>query len=685
MAKRRQPVLKTVLFLLALLALIAAGTVYFLFYFPYRQAQTAMPSQADLVLRENADGTIHLAWPEAKDADLYLLEVYPAEAARSMFGSQDVQPLYSAVMPGQTECDLPALPTEGTVTIRIRSAAWYWTPQEDLLRLGDDPLELTTRLCAPKAEILEVTSAPEKKCVTVHFDRLDSVSSRLYLQEPDGTYRQLAETDGTEFTLTFGQDSQLHIPARGEVYTFRIDGYREETGLAFYGYPTAEFTVEREALLGTVLNLKCENTGNNRFALTWDETRGDRYIIRMRGSASEDWQELAQVNAGTCAFTTAPLPVFTTAQFQVLAADDENAEEPYAAVSEEVTVQTAACAIGATVWPLKDLTVYADPAATEAIGTARAADAYCVLDETDTMFRILHGGQFGYIDSTYCMINLPEFMGSLCAYDITNSYGSIYMVHEYGIPDVTGTVIKGYENIQTAGGQFLVPLLYPTAQRLVNAARTAADEGYQLLIYDAYRPRMATVDIYNTARELMDTPIPESTFAGFPAADMPQPEEGQQLTYGQLMTDGRYSLGQFLAAGYSKHNLGIALDLTLLPFDSTSALQMQSSMHDLSHYSVLSNNNANANTLDRIMKSAGFGGLESEWWHFEDDMLANALGLNCHLYAGVSCACWVSDGIGWRYRNADGSFAADTSKSIDGTVFHFDAQGFVTDAPWTVQ
>ena len=89
-----------------------------------------------------------------------------------------------------------------------------------------------------------------------------------------------------------------------------------------------------------------------------------------------------------------------------------------------------------------------------------------------------------------------------------------------------------------------------------------------------------------------------------------------------MTNNGAYSLGSFLATGTSRHNYGLALDLTLV--DSTGTeLAMQTSMHDLSWYSASANNNANANLLRDIMVGAGFIGIASEWWHF-NDLEANA-------------------------------------------------------------
>ena len=103
---------------------------------------------------------------------------------------------------------------------------------------------------------------------------------------------------------------------------------------------------------------------------------------------------------------------------------------------------------------------------------------------------------------------------------------------------------------------------------------------------------------------------------------------------------------------------------------------MQTEMHDLSIYSIIARNNSEAIILDGIMKGAGFGGLTSEWWHFQDNETRQALSLNIYLWSGVSCAGWVADDTGWRYRNADGSLLSGTTREIDGASYTFDEQGY---------
>jgi len=105
-------------------------------------------------------------------------------------------------------------------------------------------------------------------------------------------------------------------------------------------------------------------------------------------------------------------------------------------------------------------------------------------------------------------------------------------------------------------------------------------------------------------------------------------------------------------------------------------LPMQSSIHDLSWYSCTVRNNANANILREIMNGAGFGGIYSEWWHYQDNQIYQK-NLYRPLRSGVSFQCWVADHRGWRYRLRDGSFYANCTETIDGQNYSFDENGYL--------
>ena len=226
-------------------------------------------------------------------------------------------------------------------------------------------------------------------------------------------------------------------------------------------------------------------------------------------------------------------------------------------------------------------------------------------------------------------------------------------------------MLPGYENVRAEDGSFLVPYLYPCAKKLLSAAQAAEADGLRLKIYEAFRPQQATRFSYDTTEKQLNGPA--------------LTEDGGQvgMTLSKLMTDsGRFALGSFLARTVSSHNRGIALDLTLEKADGGGELEMQSEMHDLSWYSETYRNTLNAGLLAGYMTAVGMNGLDSEWWHFQDDATRGKIGLNSALNRGVSAEGWTQDDGGWRYRRAGGSFVRNASMTVDGRLYTFGPEGY---------
>jgi len=504
---------------------------------------------------------------------------------------------------------------------------------------------------------------------------------RLY-DASQGKLDELVEVlhDGNT-VLSFGNDGKWPIPAHGQQYAFVFDAFRQEKDYVFYSKKSKAIVLNREDFLGTQLYLNVEEK-NNRYNITWNETKGEYYQLQHRMAGTDTWETLTQVPAdGELAYTASGLQAYSSHEYRVIACNKGTEQEVLIAESEALMVRTKSQVLFSTIWPISELPVYADAKATQELGVAQAGQTFCVLDMDDEMFRIRYNHEIGYIDSNYCMINLAEFLGNLCSYDIANSYSAIYKIHEFDIPEITGTVIVGYENIIVGQDEYMVPLMYPTALKLEQAAVAAAQKGYKFKIYDAFRPQAATYDLYDRTSVFVEEAIPEESIPEEYLTEESQPagstnsENEDTLTYADFMTNnGKYSLSHFLAKGRSRHNQGVALDMTVM--DATDELQMQTAMHDLSWYSATDQNNDLANTLAELIKPFGFNGLSSEWWHFQDDDTLNALKLPT-LFDGVSPECWKADENGWRYRCADGSYYTNCTKTIDGETYEFDADGYL--------
>ena len=661
----------------AILFLILLGLLgaYAALRLPYDRARSEMPQGAPLRVDEQADGTLLLRWEPASAADDYVLQVL----AHTPDGEGQRACLFSAVCT-EPSCLLPAaLPEDQPLDLVICSRRHYRTLGKEYVRMGEHARSVTCYLNRPQIGDLSAYVDAERAAVYLSWVGWQGDAYHLYLQNADGSRTLLRELRHVGAQLQFGAEGELPIPAHGETVTFAVDGFRESEGLVFYGAALETASVQREDFLGRTLTAECTAEADNRFLLTWNETKGARYEVREIDPQTGVPLLLAEVAAdGERRWDTGHLAPFTAHTYEIASLGGETIEgSDYAALPVRVTLRTRETPLYATVWALADTELYASPEGEEKTGTMYAARAYCVLGEENGRFLIGTPRMRGYVDSTKCMIDLQDYIGDLCSYDITNSYSSLYMVHEYEIPEVTDTVVVGYEGVALSQRGALVPLLYPTAKKLIAAAEAMGADGYRIRIYDSFRPNRATRSIYDLTAEIMDEPIPEETFTGKKLDDLPEPKEKDgELTYAEVMTHGGFGLGNFLAAGGSMHNLGVAMDLTMERADDRSELEMQTSMHDLSWYSSIYRNNANANALKQYMTAAGFGGLVSEWWHFQDNEAVAAY-RPANRWAGVTAEGWRRDDTGWRYRLEDGSYCRAAERSIDGEPCRFDENGYL--------
>lgn len=668
---------------IAAIVLGAAAMAVFGFWLPYRNAESAM-SQGRMELRELDSGMLQLTWPQAGPQVRYLLEIRET-------GNVETPYVYYRVYTGENTWTLPPLPTDKALTISVRTVVSYkqlWLEKE---RISENELAITTTLTPPALQEMEWVADENTKTVTLTYTLGDNEWCHLYWKDETGTWQQVQDTDQTEQILTFGDKGEFPVPPFGEMCFFQLDVYRMEADLVFYGNISCGFAVQRDDLLGRDLNPVITDDGYNVSTITWEETKGQTYQVQQLDKTTGQWVTLTEIPGdGERTYTTDHMPVNSSFTYRVVAVGGQTLpDSEFAAISGELVQQTKESPIFCTIWPLKDLKTYADPAKTTAVGSIKAGSAWCVVAEEGDMFGIRQNGQIRYVESNYCLINLPEYLGDMCSYNITNSYDSLYMVHEFEIPKVTGVVTKGYEKVKMNSGEYLVPLLYPTAKKLADASRIAKEAGYQLKIYDAFRPQAATVQIYDLTEKMLEEELPEKPYTNkytLEQLNLPKPktqtdpetkeEKEVPLTYEDVMLGEEYTLNYFLAKGGSMHNLGLALDLTMVDLSTGKEVKMQTSMHDLSCYSVIYKNNKAAKKLDEIMKAAGFGGLVSEWWHFQDNDARNTINPPA-LWSGVTPGSWMADDNGWRFRNSNGVYCKGGTFTIDGTEYTFDAQGYV--------
>ena len=627
----------TLIICLAALPLILIAA-FLLAALPYINAASSMPEGASLSFLDLGGGEYALEWTASPDAARYYLSIDGGERSEPLTeNAADVGPL-----------------SEGEHSFTVTPLGSWKLFGKEYFREGES-VTVTVPLVSPEAPEAEWIPDEDAGTLSVEAEPLVGRSYELRIIDAGGE-RPLDSTlaDG-ELGVSFGEDGDLPMPEYETPYRFCLRAVVNGQQYEITGPAGEEYTLKREALLPDTSSLTSEELGENRYALSWTEAKGDWYEIQY--SDGGEWETLATVECTEeLRYETEALRSVWDYSFRVMGADEGAEEGEFVSESDVIDLTTELSPLYCTIWPLMELPLYESAdAESETLASVPAASTLCILAEEDGFFRVRYGETYGYLSSSYCMINLPEYMGKLIGYDITNSYASKYAVHGYEIPEVTGEVVKGYEHVCLAKGVYLAPYLYPCCEKLYTAANAALEQGYRLKIYDSYRPNQATVDIYNKAELMTDQPVPELDIYGEVPEELPELAEGQTLTYRMLWEDGTYGLPNFLAKGGSMHNMGIALDLTLERVDSGEELEMQSDMHDLSIYSVITRDNDEALILDNIMKAAGFGGLTSEWWHFQDNETRKNLSLNTYMWAGVSIEGWHASDGEWYYLDSLGT------------------------------
>lgn len=143
----------------------------------------------------------------------------------------------------------------------------------------------------------------------------------------------------------------------------------------------------------------------------------------------------------------------------------------------------------------------------------------------------------------------------------------------------TGAPLPGYEANR-------VLLRREAAEALGRAQRRALGAGYALKVFDGYRPVRAT-------QAMMDWT--------------------ERVDREDLVRDG------YIAAR-SRHNLGLAVDLTLVSLDTGRELEMGTAYDTFSAAAHTANAAgvvaANRALLVQLLESEGFENYDQEWWHF---------------------------------------------------------------------
>lgn len=238
-------------------------------------------------------------------------------------------------------------------------------------------------------------------------------------------------------------------------------------------------------------------------------------------------------------------------------------------------------------------------------------------------WRVKYKGKYGYVDNNYCLINLPDYIPSITYYIVDaekdNSVSSGVKLSIYGKKLYTAGKVY---NSRLERDEYIVPVTYTFAKKILKAQKLALKDGYSLKIYDAYRPTSVAKQVRDSLAELYNSNATVRKNINYSF------ENGNTYEWGKSW---------FIAQNLSAHSLASAIDVSLTKKGETKSLKMPSKMNELSAKSIKyrygvsgqttvrndlysSNMTPAAKKLDAYMMNSGLTSLASEWWHFQDNV-----------------------------------------------------------------
>ena len=487
------------------LAALALATAYF--YIP----GGVRPVFDEGVIRVcmNGDGTLELDWPEARlegrtaappeDEDEVPPEggtdQPPAEDGESVVfydlevksGDNHIQKAISYTGASLGKLSLP-------MTVRVHAVA----EGKNLLGMTRvlSGQTLAAEIADPGLSAPEAVGVPEPGRLTLSWTQTGPAPGfyEVSALENGQTVRTITANGKNVNLKVSKRDGDLTLPGYGHPLEVHVRAAVQGDGYVLCGPQSNLISVERQDLLGYDLNPLCLETEPRVCTLEWDETKGEGYRLYER--IGEEWVLLDTFEpAETLTCELGRLGSGSSHSYMVEATDGGGGVLSV----ETLLFQASVDPLYATIWPIIEQPFHEQAdGESAALGKIPGGTALCVLEESGDWFRVRYKDQYGWVDSRFCMINLPEYVGDHCAYDIANSYRSVFKVHENPIALITDQVVQGFEHIRTEDEQFLVPYLYPCAKKLLSAAQAAEADGYRLKIYEAFRPNEATRFLYDT-------------------------------------------------------------------------------------------------------------------------------------------------------------------------------------------
>ena len=175
-------------------------------------------------------------------------------------------------------------------------------------------------------------------------------------------------------------------------------------------------------------------------------------------------------------------------------------------------------------------------------------EGFTILSEQGHWWKVEAAAGVGWVDHRYCLINLPDVIPSML-YDAVNSYGAVYVSSGKEIPGVTGESFYpgAAYNPRLDREEFMMPMLYAAAKRVCAAQHAALAQGNCLKLYEAFRPRSTQLAVIDGLTALA--------------------EEDPEVKAG--ITTPPWSMTYFINTGYSNHQRGFAVDVSLVKVKQT--------------------------------------------------------------------------------------------------------------------
>lgn len=453
------------------------------------------------------------------------------------------------------------------------------------LTLKFEPIRIKTffgRSFEVKSRRKSVTIVPEELVVPMLTDNVSETDKTISIMWPsDSSYTcemysvgeagektEIAQYEEAGCVYAVGED--VEMPQRGAPLRFQARSFKQEKNCKQYSLYGDVLEVTREELLPNEISLVWELRMDGNYSFAWQEAKPDTYELLQYNEDTDTWETLQISGADDpLRYETDWLPSEKLLSYKLLAyfSNPQTPEQQEILESAELNVKSNRSPLYCTIWPIQKLDVYTDANSDEIIGSVDAGETLCILAEENNRFKVLCSNGQGYIDERYVMINLPEYLGDLCHYNATNSYSSIFRVGPYNIPDLTGIVIPGFENIciDEEEKEFVVPYLYPCANRLAQAADVASNDDYVLKIYEAYRPHEATRYMYDTTEKILSCHVP---FVDEDGRETCVPDkESDEEAYNTYMEELKLLAGQqALAEGFDpESDMGKIRIIQLLP------------------------------------------------------------------------------------------------------------------------